>query len=367
MTAFSGHTGNMLITAPQSLSGFGISFRLDLSAGLGRGAGALCHEAFEVAERWSLQGSYHPRDFNADALCDLAHRVGADYLVVPTVGPDGFRLFKSEFSHFSLADGPAHLDAVAALLKAAERVDLPCYLEHCLLNEMDNPPWREALASDALRPKWIASTGDQIKELAKRFSKVAGLILRTAGEPFAPEVKEALVQAWESSSASPVMWDSPLRYLGTTLKPGYFKNEHGAVDVRKLLSAQLTSGMRGTCLNLWLSPEGKLREEDQQGVEQLAAWWTGQAGLRDFFEAGDSIVLRETPTGLLCEGSESSFLITLVWPGSSLVLATDKPWKQVELIGSPVKLRPRIESGRIILHGLPETSPGNLAQVLRFS
>ncbi len=161
---------------------------------------------------------FNPSSFNARDLARLARRAGMRYLVLTTKHHDGFAMFDTEVSNYSVMHGPLKRDLVREVVEAcrAEGLKVGFYFSLCDWHDDLYPSWpvTGAWPFGVIRPdpaRWQAFVHfmhTQVRELLTSYGKVD--ILWFDG-------------GWEHTAEE---WDAPgLIAMIRKLQPGIIVND----------------------------------------------------------------------------------------------------------------------------------------------
>jgi len=94
------------------------------------------------AAYWALCEQFNPADADPQAWVDLAQSAGMRYVVFVTKHHDGYCLFDSPATDFSVAQAPCQRDIIAELATACQQADLPLGLYYSPV-DMHHPDYRD--------------------------------------------------------------------------------------------------------------------------------------------------------------------------------------------------------------------------------
>lgn len=127
--------------------------------------------------RWQqLAAEFTIEQFDAKAWARTAKRLGARYLTITTKHHDGFCLWPSAFSDFTVAHTPGRRDLLGEIIRAYEAEGLAVHLYYSVL-DWHHPDWRyriETPADEAAFARYLEFAADQLRELATRYPTVRG-------------------------------------------------------------------------------------------------------------------------------------------------------------------------------------------------
>lgn len=134
------------------------------------------------AEYEKLPERFNPTEFDATALVELARTSGQRYMVFTAKHHDGFCMFDSAFTRYSIMNTPYGKDIAAQLASAAATADMPFGFYYSQ-PDLHHPYYRdtsklakENWAGEADRPEWfgyLAYLRAQLTELLTRYGKVS--------------------------------------------------------------------------------------------------------------------------------------------------------------------------------------------------
>ena len=133
------------------------------------------------AEYEKLIHRFNPREFDADAIVDLAESVGMGYVCFTTKHHDGFCLWDTAYTDFNVMNSPYGADIVKQLADACHRRDFPLGLYYSIVDwhhpnypnqgrhhELpgpeagDNPDWE----------KYLEFLRNQVRELCAKYGPI---------------------------------------------------------------------------------------------------------------------------------------------------------------------------------------------------
>lgn len=127
------------------------------------------------AKEWeALTGQFTLSGFDAEEWAETAARMGARYMTITTKHHDGFCLWPSELSDFTIAATPTGRDVLAELIAAYEARGIDVNFYYSVL-DWHHPDWRFALETDddeAAFARYLAFARGQLEELATRYPTV---------------------------------------------------------------------------------------------------------------------------------------------------------------------------------------------------
>lgn len=126
----------------------------------------------------NLYKQFNPTDFDATKWAKQAKQMGAKYLIFTTKHHDGFCLWPSTYTNYTIANTPYKKDIVKQVVDAYEKEGIDVYLYFSII-DWNHPGYRSAVANT---PTEIAAYNDfkdftrnQLLELLKKYPTVKGL------------------------------------------------------------------------------------------------------------------------------------------------------------------------------------------------
>jgi Alpha-L-fucosidase len=172
--------------------------------------------------RWQrLAREFTVDRFDPVAWARTAKAMGARYLTITTKHHDGFCLWPSAFSDFTVAVTPHGRDLLGEIIRAYEAEGIAVHLYYSVL-DWHHPDWRyriENADDEAAFARYLTFAGDQLRELATRYPGVRGFWFDGT---------------WDESVKSNGWWTLEIERMLKQLIPGVLVNsrlradEHGA-------------------------------------------------------------------------------------------------------------------------------------------
>ncbi len=137
----------------------------------------LMHSAHVSREDWAaLAADFTLDGFDPAEWARTARRMGARYVTVTTKHHDGFCLWPSAYSDFTVAATPSGRDVLGEILDAYRAEGLATHLYYSVL-DWHHPDWRYAIESDDDRiafDRYLDFATNQLLELAARYPQTRG-------------------------------------------------------------------------------------------------------------------------------------------------------------------------------------------------
>ena len=192
------------------------------------------------AEYDSLYKRFNPKDFDSNKWAAMAKQMGAKYVTITTKHHDGFCLWPSQYTHYTIANTPYKKDIIGPIVDAYTKAGIDVILYFSIM-DWNNPDWRYDLKSKedtAAFDRFKVFTKNQLSELLKNYPQIKGLWFDGTWD-----------NSWKKSGA---FSDSLEQYL-KTLHPGLIIGSRLRAD---------EYGKRGNDSN------GKLMGDYEQGWER---------------------------------------------------------------------------------------------------
>lgn len=127
------------------------------------------------AEQWmTLMNKWQPKNFDAMAWAKSAKELGVKYIKITTKHHDGFCLWPSKYSKYTVEYTPDKRDIIGELVKACQTVGLDVHLYYSIL-DWSHPDYRSSVKNEqdaAAFKRFLDFSENQLKELASRYPTV---------------------------------------------------------------------------------------------------------------------------------------------------------------------------------------------------
>lgn len=167
----------------------------------------------------SLYKQFDPVDFDADKWAAMARQMGARYVTITTRHHDGFCLWPSRYSDYTVAKTPYKKDLIGPLVKAYNKAGIDVYLYYSIL-DWHSPDWCYQLksADDTVAfNRFKVFVKNQLTELLTDYPTVKGFWFDGTWD-----------KSWASASNAPFT-DSLEQYL-KQIHPGLISGGRYRVD-----------------------------------------------------------------------------------------------------------------------------------------
>lgn len=126
-------------------------------------------------DEWlELMKEWNPKNFHADEWAKIAKNMGVKYVKITTKHHEGFCLWPSKYSKYTVAQTPYHKDILGELVKAYQKAGIDVHFYFSVMDWSD-PDWRYDLKTheDSIAFKRFQDrTEKQLVELATRYPMV---------------------------------------------------------------------------------------------------------------------------------------------------------------------------------------------------
>lgn len=124
----------------------------------------------------SLMYQFNPKGFDAKSWAKMAKNMGVKYMTITTKHHEGFCLFPSKYTDFTIANTPYKKDILKEIIDAynAEGIDVSLYYS---VLDWHHPDWRYDIKSGAdsvAFARYLDFAKNQLRELATNYPTVKG-------------------------------------------------------------------------------------------------------------------------------------------------------------------------------------------------
>ncbi|MDR1763594.1 MAG: alpha-L-fucosidase [Dysgonamonadaceae bacterium] len=130
-----------------------------------------------VNEYDSLYRQFNPAKFDAEKWAEMAKNMGAKYMIFTTKHHDGFCMWPSKYTAYTIANTPYKRDIVGPLVEAYSAAGIDVYLYFSII-DWNHKGYRSTLKTDADRQEYETFkqfTRNQLLELLDNYPKIKGL------------------------------------------------------------------------------------------------------------------------------------------------------------------------------------------------
>lgn len=127
------------------------------------------------ADEWlQLMQQWKPEKFNAKRWAQMAKEMGVKYVKITTKHHEGFCLWPSQFTKYTVANTPYKKDILGELVKAYNDAGIDVHFYFSVM-DWSHPDWRYDLKNEEDEKafqRFLTFTDNQLKELATRYPTV---------------------------------------------------------------------------------------------------------------------------------------------------------------------------------------------------
>ncbi|MBV7530953.1 alpha-L-fucosidase [Chitinophaga sp. sic0106] len=147
--------------------------------------GKVYHGAAEWIRSWKempnaaydqLYKQFNPTKYNPVEWAQQAKDMGAKYMIITTKHHDGFCLWPSKYSKYTIASTPYKKDILGPMVDAYNKAGIDAYLYFSII-DWNHPDWRTSIkspADSAAMARFKVFVKNQLKELLDRYPTVKG-------------------------------------------------------------------------------------------------------------------------------------------------------------------------------------------------
>lgn len=133
---------------------------------------ALPHSVYDSSYR-----QFDPKKFDPDGWAAMAKQMGVKYVTITTKHHDGFCLWPSKYTSYTIANTPYKKDVIKQLVDAYDKAGIDVYLYFSIM-DWHNPDWRgsQVTKADSMAYKrFQVFTKNQLTELLTNYPQAKGL------------------------------------------------------------------------------------------------------------------------------------------------------------------------------------------------
>ncbi len=372
---------------------FGMFVHWGLYAQLGRHEWVMNRERIPVAEYQKLADSWHPKERPAREWARLAQKAGMKYMVMTTKHHEGFCLWDTAQTDYNAVKRGPGRDLVREYVEACREFGLKIGFYYSLM-DWHHPDGAECARDDAAgrlaRRRFLDFTQGCVRELCTNYGKIDVFWHDVSWPLRSPEAWESVqmnrlirelqphilinnrsqldedfgtpeehVTAAEAGRA----WEACMTFNGSW---GYMPISPDWRSVREVIGMlrSAAGGQGNLLLNIGPHPDGSVPDEATERLESVGKWIAtyGDAlyGQVDRVDGRMEWML----TGQWTLKGDTAYYWCDRWPGSELAiggLQTKVVEATLMATGDPVAFEQT--ENRLVLSGLPESSPDEIAGV----
>lgn len=170
-----------------------------------------------TSEWMKLQDEWSPSKFNAEEWAAMFKKMGVKYVKITTKHHEGFCLWPSKYSQYTVAHTPDQRDVLGELVKALDREGIDVHFYFSVM-DWSHPDYRSTLkthADSVAFDRFLQFTENQLQELCQNY----------------PQVKDFWFDGtWDSSIKSHGKWSSQMEDKLKQWIPGVTVNSRLRAD-----------------------------------------------------------------------------------------------------------------------------------------
>jgi alpha-L-fucosidase len=368
---------------------FGMFVHWGLYAQLGRHEWVMNRERIPLADYEKLAATWKPKPRPAREWAALAQKAGMKYMVMTTKHHEGFCLWDTAQTDYNAAKRGPGRDLVAEYVDACREFGLRIGFYYSLM-DWHHPDGARCAKDGAARRRFLDFTQGCVRELCMNYGKIDILWYDVSWPLKSPEL-------WESAKMNAMVrelqphiiinnrsqlpedfgtpeehvvaegkgraWEACMTFNGSW---GYMPSAIDWRPVREVLGLlqNCASGQGNLLLNIGPKPDGSVPEEAVPRLEAVGKWLAqnGEAVYGKVDRTGG--LLEWLPCGQWTLKGKAAYFWCRCWPGKELALGgfRTKLERASYLVGGkPIAFEQT--SDRIVLKGLPKSSPDKIAGV----
>lgn len=370
---------------------FGMFVHWGLYSQLGRHEWVMNRERIPVAEYEKLADSWQVKDRPAREWARLAKAAGMKYMVMTTKHHEGFCLWDTQQTDYNAVRRGPKRDLVREYVDACREFGLKVGFYYSLM-DWHHPDGANCALDEAARRRFLDFTQGCVRELCTQYGKIDILWYDVSWPLATPEL-------WESEQMNAMVrqlqpdiiinnrsklpedfgtpeervtadqegrdWEACMTFNGSWGYMPYAPAEDWRT-VREVLNMLRTAsaGQGNLLLNIGPKPDGSVPEEAVERLLPVGKWLerNGEAVYGQMDRADRRMEWMHTGAWTV-KGNNAYYWCTR-WPGSEIALGGLQVKVQEASIlatGEPVAFEQ--SDNRLLLKGLPEKNPDELAQV----
>lgn len=354
---------------------------------LGRGEWTMNRERIPIPEYEKLADRFTVENFSADALADLAVRLGARYMVFTTKHHEGFCHFDSKLTDYTTVHHGPKRDLVREVVDACRKRGLRIALYFTLNDWHCQPDATAALESPEAHEKFIAYVHGQIRELMTQYGHI-DTMWYDGWWPFdakgwRAEEMNAMVRKlqphilFNNRNCLDGDFATPEQHM--TAVPGrvweanltlndnwsFVPNDHNWKSPHQVLQLVLQAARECGNLVLNVGPrgDGSIPEQYYEVFGRVGDWVRANA---EAIYGTEPSKMDWVHYGSWTVKGNTAFLHVLRWPEDGEVTVCGLECKAVSarLLASGAPVTFKQVGDKLVLSGMPKTPPDDLATVI---
>jgi alpha-L-fucosidase len=357
---------------------FGMFLHWGLYSCVGRGEWLMYREHVPVDEYARLADDFNPRHYNPRDWVALAQDAGMKYMVLTTRHHDGFCLFDSQVSDFTVPKTSCGRDLVAEYAEACHSMGMRMGLYYSLTD------WRypgafpgEPYDSDIDYEPMVEQAHAQVRELMTNYGKV-DLLWYDGASPadiWRAEELNAMARSLQpdilinNRAGTPEDFGTPEQNIEAEDRPweacvtindewGYVPGEKNYKTVMQVIGTLITCASQGGNLLLNVGPDGdgRIPQAASDRLRMVGKWM--RVNGESIYSSTATVLRPSSSMGCSTRVGNRLYLHIHAWPGSTVPLA----WVGNKVLGACVlatgqEATIEQDGDRVWLRGLPQYAP----------
>ena len=369
---------------------FGMFVHWGLYSQLERHEWVMNRERIPVRQYEKLAWTWKPKKWPALEWARLARKAGMKYMVMTTKHHEGFCLWDTKQTDYNAARCGPGRDLVGEYVEACRKMGLKIGFYYSLM-DWHHPDGARCAKGEKPRRRFLDFTQGCVRELMSNYGKIDILWYDVSWPLPTPEAWESAKMTAMARELQPHIivnnraqlpadfgtpeerispeeegraWESCMTFNGSWgYQPAPPEDWHSVRDVLDMLRT-VAAGGGNLLLNIGPKADGSAPEE---AVERLTAVgrWLARNGEAVYGKADRALGRTEwVPTGRWTIKGKTAYFWCTRWPGTELAIGGVKTRvRRASLLatGKPIKFRQAPD--RLVLRGLPRSSPDRIAGV----
>jgi len=371
---------------------FGMFIHWGLYAQLGRHEWVMNRERIPVTEYEKLADSWKHQPGAARAWAKLARQAGMKYMVMTTKHHEGFCLWDTAQTDYNAVKHGPGRDLVAEYVDACHEFGLKVGFYYSLM-DWHHPDGARCATDEAARRRFLDFTQGCVRELCSNYGKLDILWYDVSWPLESPERWESVKmnqmvreiqpniiinnrskldedfgtpEEHVTAEAEGRAWEACMTFNGSW---GYMPSAIDWRSVREVIGLlnRATAGGGNLLLNIGPAPDGSVPPEAIERLQSVGQWVDahGEAMYGDVNRADGR--MEWMPTGGWSLKGNTAYYWCNRWPGSELAIGgLQMPVREITLLTTGDEIAFEQSANRLVMHGLPQTSPDLVAGVAVF-
>ena len=368
---------------------FGMFVHWGLYAQLGRHEWVMNRERIPVKEYEKLAATFKPKPRPAREWAALAKRAGMKYMVMTTKHHEGFCLWDTRQTDYNAVKCGPGRDLVREYVEACREFGLRVGFYYSLM-DWHHPDGARCAKDEKARRRFVDFTHGCVRELMSNYGKIDVLWYDVSWPLPSPEAWESKkmnalarklqpdliinnrsqlpedfgtpeehIQAAEVGRA----WEACMTFNGSWgWQPTPPEDWHSTRSVLNMLRT-CTAGGGNLLLNIGPKPDGSVPEEATERLTAVGKW-LAKHGEPVYGQVDRVQHMEWVTTGQWTRKGKTFYFWVTRWPGSELAIGGLKgKLKSAVLMDTGKHLSIEQSANRLVLRGLPKTSPDKIASV----